>query len=103
MTKRWIVPVDDEQSFEILETVDVFTGAHAIELRRSTFTAHVISPMVACQLGQALQDASREAGAREAKRINHSERNRVAHDDSTPEEGKPAIARRARKRVPGGE
>lgn len=61
--KRWIVPVDDDETIELSIDEDF----EIVMRRNEKETLSILSPLAACQVGQALQDASREAGQAKAR------------------------------------
>lgn len=65
--KRWIVPVEAQTPIEVLETVDVFSGAHVVRLSQAEKLVLELPAMDAVFLAQAILDATAEAGMRKAK------------------------------------
>lgn len=67
---RWLVPIDGETVIVRIAAngiVEVACDRPTVALGAEA-TRHNLTPIEACQLGQALLDASREAGCMRAKR-----------------------------------
>jgi hypothetical protein len=75
--KTWTIPVENAHDFELVVDGPQVRVQRAVvstrsehdqpERRMATIDVETLDPTTACQLGQALLDASREAGALKAK------------------------------------